>query len=83
MSEFKDHVKTILEKYTDSKEAVNQITLEILNPFGGSNVYISIPFEERNQHIVQLYKQGVTANKLAREFCLTERNVYKIVKNFR
>jgi DNA-binding NarL/FixJ family response regulator len=80
MSEFNDHVKTVLSKYAP-EHAANQIALELLNPYGGSEVYVSIPFEERNKKIVQLSKQGVHIEKIAGEFCLTVRSVQKIIKN--
>jgi len=83
MSEFNQHVKTVLEKHIHDESTVNAIALDILNPFGGTPVYVSIPFEERNKQIKNQYRLGVSAKKIAREFSLTERSVYKIVKNFR
>ncbi len=80
MSEFNDHVKTVLSKYATEKTAT-QIALELLNPFAGSDVYVSIPFQERNEKIVQLAKQGIHVEKIAGEFCLTVRSVQKIIKN--
>lgn len=81
MSDFNQHVKTVLKKYAPNEQAVNQITLELLNPYGGAEVYVSIPFQERNEKIIQLAKQGVSAEKIAGEFCLTVRSVQKIIKN--
>ena len=83
MSDFNLHVKTVLEKHINDESTVNQIALDILNPYGGTPVYVSIPFKERNNKIKNQYERGVSAKKLARDFDLTERSVYKIVKNFR
>jgi Mor family transcriptional regulator len=83
MSEFNDHIKKVVSQYTDDDATINKITCELLNPFGGSNVYIAIPFEERNKQIIQLHNLGTSPQKIARQFSLTVRSVYKIVKNFK
>jgi len=83
MSEFNEHVKKVVSQYTDDNDMINKITCELLNPFGGSSVYVAIPFEERNAQISKLHTQGVAPARIAREFSLTVNSVYKIVKNFR
>lgn len=82
MNEFKQHLKSVLEKHI-SKDAANDAVFEILNEFAGSNVYISIPFYERNEKIVVQYQNGISTKKLAREFNLTVRSIEQIVKNFK
>ena len=53
MSEFNLHVKAVLEKHIADESMVKKIEFEILQPFGGEPVYISIPFKERNEKIKQ------------------------------
>ena len=82
MNEFKQHLRSVLEKHI-SKDAANDAVFEILKEFAGSNVYISIPFQERNEKIVSLSQTGISTKKLAHEFSLTVRSIEQIIKNFK
>lgn len=82
MSEFKQHIKSVLEKYKFSKENVSLIVFEMLDEYSGGDVYIPIPYQERNESIVMHAKNGISIKKIAHDFGLTVRSVEKIIKNF-
>lgn len=82
MSEFKQHIKSVLEKYELNKEKISLIIFEVLDEFSGEDVYIPIPYQERNEAIVTQAKNGISTKKIAHEFGLTVRSIEKIIKNY-
>ncbi len=71
--EFFDFIKL---PTTDKKATIKE--------FGGSNFYIpSYKTTMRNDEIIQKYKNKTSVKILAREYDLTERQIYDITKEIR
>ncbi|NOQ30012.1 MAG: hypothetical protein GQ570_02690 [Helicobacteraceae bacterium] len=57
---------------------------EVLKEHGGSNFYIpSYKTTERNNDIIEAYKEGMSIKQLRREYDLSETQIYTITKEVR
>lgn len=53
--------------------------MQIMEEFGGRRAYVQTPLKIKQQQIEMGWRRGKTIGQLAREFGLTERQIYNIV----